>query len=202
MGNILRIKINWSGFTGGPGYTNLHYETTAGGAIDQAAVDSAVNKSAFFLSAWRPYQPLNLSTSVDTAVAEVDENTGTIQNYWTGPTVAPGLGASSGVYAAGSGACISLYTADVRNGRRVRGRIFMVPLGTASLEADGTLNSTALTAFRASAASLIDDLDPVRLTVWVRPTEIIGEPFIDGGAYAVTSYSVRDKVAQLRSRRD
>jgi hypothetical protein len=200
MANILRIKINWSGFTGGPGYTNLHFEPTAGGAIDQTVVDSAVNKAAFFLSPWRAYQPLNLSTSVDTAVAEIDENSGTIQNYWTGPTVAPGLGASSGVYAAGSGACISLYTADVRNGRRVRGRIFMVPLGNAALEADGTINSGALTAMRSSAATLIDELDPARLTVWVRP---FGFPIeINGGAYNVTSYSIKDKVAQLRSRRD
>jgi hypothetical protein len=200
MANILRVKINWSGFTGGPGYTNLHFEPTTAGSITQAMVDSAVNKTAFFLSAWRTYQPLNLSTSVDTAVAEVDENSGTIQNYWTGPTVAAGLGQSSGVYAAGSGCCISLYTGDVRNGRRVRGRIFMVPLGNAALEADGTLNSTALTAFRASAAALIDDLDPVRLTVWVRP---FGLPIeINGGAYNVTSYSIKDKVAQLRSRRD
>lgn len=205
MANILRVKINWTGFTGSPGYTNLHYEPTAGGAIDQAAVDSAVNKTAFFLSGWRAYQPLQCTTQVDTAVAEIDENTGTIQNFWTGPTVAAGSGADSGNYAAGSGACISLYTADVRNGRRVRGRIFMVPLGSAGLQSDGTLATGALTAMRASAAALIDDLDPVRLTVWVRPSEIPGplDPtFIDGGAYAVTAYSINDKVAQLRSRRD
>ena len=205
MANILRVKINWSGFTGGPGYTNLHFEPTTGTTIDQTIVDSAVNKTAFFLSAWRTYQPLNCATQVDTAVAEIDENTGTIQSYHTGPDVPAGNGQSAGVYAAGSGTCISLYTADVRNGRRVRGRIFMVPLGNAALEADGTLNSGALTAFRASAAALIDDLDPARLTVWVRPSEIPGplDPtFIDGGAYTVTSYSIRDKVAQLRSRRD
>jgi hypothetical protein len=200
MANILRVKINWSAFTGGPGYTNLHFEPTAGGAIDQNVVDSAVNKTAFFLSAWRAYQPLNLSTQVDTAVAEIDENSGQIQNYWTGPDVAAGLGQGAGNYAAGSGACISLYTADVRNGRRVRGRIFMVPLGNPALEADGTINAGALAAMRNSASLLIDDLDPARLTVWVRP---FGFPIeINGGAYTVTSYSIRDKVAQLRSRRD
>ena len=200
MARILRVKINWTGFTGGPGYTNLHFEPTTGETIDQALVDSAVNKTAFFLSAWRVYQPLNLATQVDTAVAEIDEQSGAIENYWVGPSVAAGNGSSSGVYAAGSGSCINLYTADVRNGRRVRGRIFMVPLGNAALEADGTINAGALTAMRASAAALIDDLDPARLVVWVRP---FGFPIeINGGAYAVTSYSITDKVAQLRSRRD
>lgn len=200
MANLLRVKINWTGFTGGPGYTNLHFEPTDGSAIDQADVDSAVNKTAFFLSAWRAYQPIGLSTQVDTAVAEIDENSGAIQNYHVGPDVPAGLGQGAGNYAAGSGACISLYTADVRNGRRVRGRIFMVPLGNSALEADGTINAGALTNMRASAAALIDDLDPVRLVVWVRP---FGFPIeINGGGYAVTSFSIRDKVAQLRSRRD
>lgn len=200
MANLLRVKINWTGFTGGPGYTNLHFEPASGGSIDQALVDSAVNKTAFFLSAWRTYQPLGCSTQVDTAVAEIDEVTGSIQSYHTGPSVAAGTGSDTGNYAAGTGACISLYTADVRNGRRVRGRIFMVPLGQNALQNDGTLGSGALTAFRASAAQLIDSLDPARLVIWHHPAPFPSIP--DGGGYRVTAYSIKDKVAQLRSRRD
>jgi hypothetical protein len=200
MARIIRVKVNWTGFVGSPGYTNFHFEPTAGGDIDQTVVDDAATKVGTFLQAWRAYQPSGVQTAVDAAVAEIDENHGNIEAFWSVTTPNSGTGTNPGAYAAGSGACVSWYTSDARDGRRVRGRTFMVPIGPGGLDSNGTLDNTALTAFRNAAATLMNDATAARLVVWCRPTD---QPLlIGGGAYNITAYAINDKVAQLRSRRD
>jgi hypothetical protein len=171
MARIIRVKINWTGGPGGAGYTNLHFEPTAGGDITQAVVDNAVTKTNTWIAAFRNGMPNTVTTGVDSNVIELDENYGTIHAFWTATPPAAAAGASVTAYAAGSGACVNWSTDGVSDGRRVRGRTF------------------------------IDNSGVARLVVWKRPTIVLGEPLPDGGAYDVTSYSINDKVAQLRSRR-
>ena len=200
MGRIIRLKINWTGFIGSPGYTNLHFEPTAGGDIDQAVVNNAVSITETWLAAFRPSMPTNCVTGVDSTVAELDENHGNIEAFWNAVPSSPAAGASAGQYAAGSGVCVNWGTDGVWNGRRVRGRTFIVPIGLLGLQDDGTLDGPRLTTWRAATATFAGSAGAARLVVWRRPSDI--PLFINGGAYDVNSTSISDKVAQLRSRRD
>jgi len=202
MARIIRVKINWSGFTGGPGYTNLFFEPVAGGDISQAIVNDAVAITQTWRDAWRTYTPTACMTGIDPTIDELDEEYGTLQAFWTATVTAASGGGGSGAYAAGSGACVNWYTDGVRNSRRVRGRTFLVPMGSTGLETDGTLTSTALTAIRTASSTLAGAANLARLVVWARPTIVLGEPLPDGGAYDVNASTTNDKVAQLRSRRD
>ena len=204
MASIIRVKINWTGFPGGPGYTNLHFEPVTEGAITQAVVDDAVAITQTWIAAFRPDMPSSVTTGVDPTITELDEQFGSITHFWTATVAAPAAGPSNGVYAAGSGVCVNWGTDGVWLGRRVRGRTFIVPIGEPGLATNGSLNDTRLAAWRTATATFAGAANQARLVVWRRPTIVVppGEPLGDGGAYDVNSSFINDKVAQLRSRRD
>jgi hypothetical protein len=200
MARIIRLKMNWTGFVGGPGYTNMHFEPVAGGDISQAIVNDARDILQTWITSWRPNLPTPVSVGIDPNVQEIDENHGNIEAFWTTTVAAPTAGTTSGSYAGGAGACVNWYTDGVWNGRRVRGRTFLVPMGNSTYDSDGTLTAGALGAWRAATATFIAASNLARLVVWRRPSD---QPLlINGGAYDVNSYSINDKVAILRSRRD
>jgi len=202
MARIIRVTINWTGFSGGPGYTNLHFEPVTPGDITQAIVDDAVAITQTWLATWRVGLPQLCVTAISPTIIELDENFGTYHHYWTATVAAAVGGSSTGAYAAGSGACVNWGTDGVRNSRRVRGRTFIVPLGSAGMAADGTIDDTRIASWRTSTATFAAAANLAQLVVWVRSSELLGEPIGDGGAYDVNSSTISDKAAQLRSRRD
>ena len=202
MARIIRLKINWTGFQGAPGYTNLHFESVAGAAIDQATVNDAVAITQTWISSWRAYTPVLCFTGLDPTITELDEQSGAIEAFWTATVTAAAAGSSGGAYAAGSGACVTWSTDGVWNGRRVKGRTFIVPIGSTGLQDDGTLATTPLAAWRTATNTFAGAANLARLVVWRRPAVVLGETIPNGGAYDVNSTVINDKIAQLRSRRD
>jgi hypothetical protein len=202
MARILRVKINWTGFTGAPGYSNLHFEQVADDPMTQSEVNEAITMTQTWIATFRAGMPPDCITAVDGSVVELDENYGTVQAFWNGTPAAAAAGTGPGSYAAGSGACVNWSTDGVWNGRRVRGRTFIVPLGSYGMSSTGNLDDGKLTTWRAATQTFINGGSFVRLVVWKRPTVVLGEPLPDGGAYDVTSFTINDKAAQLRSRRD
>lgn len=200
MGRIIRVKVNWSGFVGAPGYTNLYFEPTdEPSPITQPTVDNAVTKVQTFLTTWRQWLPQGVTTGVDANVEELDEVSGELQGFWAATVTAPAGGTGSTAYASPAGACISWSTQGVRNGRRVRGRTFMVPLASSAYDTDGTIHGTHLPNMRTAATALHSDAGGARLVIWHRPSKLLP---IDGGAYDVITANISDKVAMLTSRRD
>lgn len=200
MGHIIRVKVNWSGFVGAPGYTNLYFEPVPeSDTITQPTVDAAVGKVQTFLGTWRQWLPTVVTTGVDSTVEELDEVTGALIGFWSATVAAPAGGSGSTAFASPAGACISWGTQGVRNGRRVRGRTFMVPLASSAYDTDGTIHGTHLPVMRTAANTLHVDSNGARLVVWARPN---GSIIPDGGAYDVITANITDKVAMLTSRRD
>lgn len=200
MGRILRVTLNWTGFVGGPGFTNLFFEPVPeSDPISFVHVDAAVAKVQAFRDQFITAMPAVVRTVVDPAVAEIDEVNGEIQTYWNATVAASFPGTGTGNYSAASGACVNWSTGGVRNGRRVRGRTFIVPLANNAFSANGSLDDTLLTQWRTAANNLMADGPNVRLVVWHRPSKLLP---IDGGAYDVTGASINDKAAVLTSRRD
>lgn len=200
MGRIIRVKVNWSGFVGAPGYTNLYFEPVPeSDVITQPVVDNAVSKVQTFLGTWRQWLPTVVTTGVDSTIEEIDEQNGALQGFWSSTVAAPAGGSGSTSFASPAGACISWGTQGVRNGRRVRGRTFMVPLASSAYDTDGTIHGTHLPVMRTAANTLHGDAGGSRLVIWARPN---GGIIPDGGAYDVITANITDKVAMLTSRRD
>ena len=184
-----RVVVGWSGTPiVGLAVNVLHY------AGDVGAPNAAAIRTA--------YQTLSsiLSTGVTITVPDsgevLEDTTGVLEDVWTSTAGAPFAGGAGGVVAAGVGACITWKTGGIIDGRRLRGRTFIVPLSSTAYEANGTLTAAALTALTNFGNSMMAS-GP--LAVWHRPTS---EAAADGNSYGVVSFSVREKVAFLSSRRD
>lgn len=192
---IYRTTLRWSGFTGAPGYTNFYFADQAANPGPQAARD----RTSAFANAIAPLIPSEVQILNEGEVAVVDETTGQVTDYvMVNPDATPGSGGAPGGYSAASGAVITWNTAGVRNGRRVRGRTFIVPIGGDSYQNDGTLTPSTITTLNAAAEELTGATGfESGFCVFSRPSA--SGP---GGAYPVTGHRVPDMAAVLRSRRD
>lgn len=207
--HVLRYKVEWTGFIGAPGYTNLFFNNT-GDFFIQADRDEPVAKIQTWLAAWRSRLPSSVTIGLNSTVETVRASDGALTDFNTVTVAAPAPGTGTGVYSGASGACVNWYTDGIRNARRVRGRTFMVPVAGNFLSGDGTLDNTNLTAVRTANADLITPTaGGTQLYVWARPTPIkdangvpTGEYNADGTSFPVSMSTISDKVAVLRSRRD
>jgi hypothetical protein len=199
MAHLARVTINWTGFVGAPGFTNLYFSPAAGPDITQSVVDAAVAKTYTWMNQFTSSMPTAVNVAVDPSVEVIEYTDGKLAAFMTGTPAAPQVGGDAGTFSSASGVVTSWYTGGIRNGRRIRGRSFMVPMGPTAYQNDGTLATTKLTAWRTAANNLIANVDAARLAVWSRPS---GPGATDGIAYDVISAQVNDKVAVLRSRRD
>lgn len=186
-----RVIINWShSAIKGSAVTVLHYAGDQDTAPPLAALRAAFEaaKSAF---------PGGLTLEFPNTGDSIEDTTGELVGTWSAPAVANVSGASGTLTAAaGVGACISWNTGGIINGRRLRGRTFLVPLSAAAYQENGTISDTVYP-WLTTLAGAIQASGP--LAVWHRPS-IKGAS--DGNSYGVTGNRVRDKVAILTSRRD
>lgn len=192
---IYRVKAHWTGFSGAPGMSVLHYQDFGGDATIEA--QRAVDAVRHPFTALAKHFPISLRVALDSGVEVIDEATGQLQDV---VTVTPGdsiAGLAGGGYAAPIGAVINWSTAGVRKGRRVRGRFFLVPLSSSAYDTDGTLTAAAHGDISAVSRDMISN--EAALQVYCRPTTTGAA---DGEAHMVTGSRVPDKAAVLRARRD
>lgn len=199
MAHLARIVINWTGFAGAPGYTNLYFRNSTPGIITQLVVDNARQKVDAWLTSALPLLPATVTVGVDNTVGVIDDANGELQGYMTTNATAPRAGSGTGNYSAASGLVVNWSTGTVRNGRRIRGRMFMVPLAGSALSTNGSLDDANLPGIRAAAEAVRAASGESRLVVWARPTTPGGT---DGGSAEVITSTIPDKVAVLTSRRD
>lgn len=210
-GLIGRVKMRWSGFTGGPGLSVFHFGAFPHDTFDQAMATTAVGKVDAFIQALKPHIPYQSSLETLPEVEVLDISTGELQGILNvTPATAAGSTQSLGqLYTAAQGAVINWKTNDIRNGRRMRGRTFLVPLGVATvIEQNGTLGSGFIASMNTAAAALRSTDGGSNLMVYGRPTPLTGidtdgpQNNADGVVGGVISHSIPDKPAVLRSRRD
>lgn len=206
MASIAKVTINWTGWAGAPGYTNVYFRNATPGILTQAVVDNAISKVDAWKGEWDQDLPTGLSVATDPAVEEINDATGELVAFWTGTPAAATSGTSTGAYSNAAGFCVAWSTNTVRNSRRMRGRSFIVPLGSAGLDTAGTLAGTRLTAWKTASAAMHAATGDARLVVWGRPIpEKPGPPVVPaqaGVSAEVTSSNIVDKTAILTSRRD
>lgn len=191
---ITRITAVWNGFRGAPGYSNFFL---TGGPLEQGEVETAAVALQAFFADIRGLLPEDVSISIRETADTLDEASGQIIGQVDFSAPAATEGAATGGYSAASGAVVNWNTTAFVNGRRVRGRTFLVPLANAAYDANGDLGTGALSTLRESASELITAAGPSPLVVWSRPRGGSG-----GSAHVISTSSVPDLGAILRSRRD
>lgn len=193
--SVYRVKCRWTGFTGAPGYTILHFdaptEPTEAGAIE--AADNAHQ----FIQDCASNMPSAVKLNIETAVEVIDQATNQLETIFTVPSPVALAGTVAGGFSSSTGACVTWETGEVKNGRRVRGRTFLVPLASSCYDTDGTLTSMTLTDLQAAASGLA--AGGFSFGVLSRPS---GPGAADGSFHTVSSGRVNDKTAILTSRRD
>lgn len=200
----MRVKARWSGFSGGPGYTVLHFRDFDGpdggeGSVNDGSVNGALDKAYLFFDALRPQLPAEVRIQVEAEVDIIEDSNGELVRSVAGTTPLLVAGSGAGSYSAAVGAVVNWRTGGVRNGRRVRGRSFLVPLAGGAFGTNGALVPSVQALIQTAADTLASSTGTPDLFVYARPSNAAA---VDGRAFAVTSASVPSLGAVLRSRRD
>src|SRR6476620_812123 len=197
---MLKVKTRWSGFIGGPGWTNFFFDDANGALEGDVQAAAVADKVQTFWNAVKsklaPTVNLQIQPDVEVIGSDNGELLGVAQG---GARAAIVGGAVSQSYSGATGAVITWRTAGVRNGRRVRGRTFLVPCVGGMFQNDGTIQPADLNEIQAAATALFAHTSGVSLGIFSRPT---AQGAGDGAFFPVTSASVPDLAAVLRSRRD
>lgn len=188
MATISRHSITWTGFLGAPGIS--HFYTNAS---DDTAFHTALNT---WKGTWAANLPDDVTLTLKAEVEQLEDTTGELVGAFTIGSDSTTGGANTGGYSAASGVVVNWLTGGFVAGRRVRGKTFMVPISGGAYETNGTIEGNALSFMRTSTATFQNAVQGIQV-VWSRPRASLA-----GSSHEVTSWSIPDKVAVLRSRRD
>lgn len=209
---IWRVPVvcTWPGI-GSPGVNVWHVRCNSGLGADATELQSAVDSIHTFYdaigpSAAAPGTPLRASIAFTLGqVVEVDSQTAGAPT-WSTLTVGGAMGSTADVLQL----CLSWKTTIAA--RRGRGRTFIGPLNSNVVTTDGTPRDDYVTLIKAAAQGLVDRND--NLNGWA--VAIYGQQSMLKGptvtpemrqaaphvARDIIGYSMQDKFAVLRSRRD
>lgn len=198
------VRTSWLGTSGGPGLTQLAIEgITDPHTWDAAAAQIAVDAVRTFWDAIKANMPNELTFTVSPVVDIYTILSGTLVGSYSAATPPTSvLGTDTGTYSMASGAKVNLNTGVIRNGRRVRGGIFLVPMAGLQTTNTGTVASTARTTFNNAVNTMRGTLVAAnkQLVVWSRDNTGV-EPG-NGATSPVNGVETSEKVAILRGRRD
>jgi len=187
MSNIAKIPVSWTGGPGGPGVSVFYSD---------AATTIPTGALATFFGAIKTLIPSSYSWTIPASGDIHDSTTGALVGSWTqgSPSVVAATGSATS-YAASAGAVVRWTTGGIVNGRRVRGRTFLVPV-VAAIYTNGAILNTQVAVIQAAASALVTS-SGADLRIWHRPR--LGSA---GSAHPVTGAFVPSMAAVLRSRRD
>jgi hypothetical protein len=200
MAEVSVVTATWTGFTGEPGTTRLAFQPATDPTSRQQIVDAA---RAFFASC-----TTLLKSGWQIQVSEIVQNYDILTSQLltevaagTRPPVVNGTVVSSAIFVGGAGMEIKWGTGVVWQGHKVVGRTFLVPAANFS-EADGTPLSASMNQLITAGNILINAAGP-DFSIWSKRFDRSVKPFVQvaGALTGVTSCSVRNEVAQLKSRR-
>jgi len=172
--------------------------------VEQAT--AAFNAVKTFWQEVQAYLPDEISVTISPTVDIYNDVSGAlVSSISANANTFVVVGSSTAVFSMASGVKINLQTGVVRNGRRVRGGIFLVPAGSNTLSTSGITAGTARTAIAAATTKMIAAMRTagIALVVFSRPIAA-GEQYgpREGASAVVTGAEVSEKVAVLRGRRD
>lgn len=203
---IFKVATAWSGTSGGPGITQLYFQDIGNAVPSQTQVQTAVNAVRQFWFACAGQLPNEIVLTTSAQVDVFNQANGELTNSVIAATPPNSVtGTDSGAYSMASGMKATLQTNEIRNGRRVRGAIYIVPAGFSSLTNYGVIASGSRNVVNAAGAALISSViaQNVNLIVWGRPVkDSAGNVTRDGSVNYVQGFDTNEKGCVLRGRRD
>lgn len=198
---MLRIKMKWTNFTGAPGYSLFHFRDFGDPWVPSVEnTDACITKVDTFAGALMSVLPNGVTLQVEGEGEVIEDTDNSLVNVVSGTTPAARVSSNTAApYSAAVGAVINWRTGLTRNGRRIRGRTFIVPMLGITLENNGTLTSTVISTLNSAATNLRTGETGGDLGVYCRPS---GPAATDGTWALITGSNVPDMSAVLRSRRD
>lgn len=202
------VRTQWAGTSGGPGLTQMAVDTTDStfGALTPGQAQSAVDAVRAFWSALSTHLPDEILLTVSPVVDYYLVHNAQLAGSASAPTPPANVtGSSVGVYSMATGPKINLNTGQVRNGRRVRGSIYVVPGGSVTMGPSGMCSASTKTAFNTAGTNLRTALAAggLKLGVWSRPVAADQPKGPRDGAWTdVSALECNEKLAVLRGRRD
>lgn len=202
MAQLGIIRTTWSGTTGGAGLTQLAFRDTLNNDPTASQAQAAANAVRAFWDGVKAYIPNEVTLQVQPTVDMYNLSTGDLVASITVTTPpAAVVGTDTGVYGMASGVKANLNTGVIRNGRRVRGAMYIVPAGNSAYTNTGVVAGVCKTQINTSGATMLGALTTAacELLVWSRPTTTTSN---DGDVAPVSTIDGNEKTAILRGRRD
>jgi hypothetical protein len=191
MPEIGKVITSFTGFTGAPGYSSHYF---FGDPYTTSTAQDNVDDVYAYWGLIAQWMPSSWRFAIQPEVQVLNETTGAlIRVEATTPITATSWGTVA-EYAGGAGAVSSWTTGAVHGSKQLRGRTFIVPLGSGTYDSSGTIAGATLTTLRTATTNLAA---VANFGVWGRPVSGSG-----GDWAACTGGAVKDKVAWLSSRRD
>lgn len=206
MAEIARIRTVLAGWPGDPGLSTNYYadESVLGWSVIVPALREQVHIAWELLA---PYMPTAMTATLATDTDILESTTGQLIRTVTDSTSYVTTGTTEeGFLPTAVGVAVTWRTEGYVNGKHVRGRSYIIPLATNALASNTTPSDGVVSAAQAFAAAMNDGAVSYPMAVWSRPTYVPDskpkEIDREGSAHYVTSSTVADKFAVLRSRRD
>ena len=197
------VRTQWAGTSGGPGLTQLAIAEDTGGFWTSTQAQNAVNAVRAFWNSIAANLPDEVVLTVSPVVDLYRETDNVLIASEVAPTAPASVaGTSTAIFSMASGMKVNLNTTVIRNGRRVRGSMYIVPAASSVYTTGGAVASTVRTAVNTAGATLDTTLNSsgLKLVVWSRGKKV---PTVKTGAISdVISLEVNEKVAIMRGRRD
>lgn len=195
---IAQLQVTWKGLPGGDGFSFFYVSSTA----------ASISPLPTFFDAIKAFFPLKINWVVNPFWKFIDETTGKMTGAGGGgpqPTI---TATGADAFAPQTGVQVRWETAGFENGRRVKGRTYLVPCVGAQFGSNGVPSATMCNTINA-AADVMRQAYTGNLVVWHRPLydydvpegsdPILKRP---GKSIAVTSTVCPTKAVTLNARRD
>jgi hypothetical protein len=164
-----RVALKWD--QGGPGVNTLYWTAGVPSPLDWVnSADQFHKEIGNTYSALQSSMVASLEWEVEPKFDIIDVESGNIiRQHVLDSEPVGGNGANSNTAATrAQQVCFNHYTDTWRNGRNLRGRTFLGPIGTGVVNPDGTFSQSEITRMRDAWTALISGPGP-RLAVYHRP---------------------------------
>lgn len=199
-GTVVRATVGLINFPGALGVNVLHFALPGRGEPTQTQIDDLNDALEAAYGAVSGSLVLGMQAIVVPEFELVDETGSILEGVMTPTTPAAAVtGTAEGYTSRATQMNMRLYTSAIRAGRRVRGRIFLGPIGNAAIASDGSIDPADAGAANTAFTALLGT--ELALGVYCRARPEVGGGFI-GAFYEASAVEVQDLPGVLRSRRD
>ena len=182
--------VRWTGGRIGLGASVFHF----GGTSSPTSAQNAADAIQAFFGSIRPILPIGVTCLADPEV-KVYSAAGVLVDVIPISGRTGQAGSQSGVWANGVGGMIRWNTSAVVAGRRLQGRTFIVPMGSAQFDSSGNITTGARATANTAALTLISALgsNGTPLQIWSRKNAVVTD---------VLTGAMPTRPSTLRSRND